>query len=505
MPAEVLMFQGTASHVGKSVMTAAFCRLLRRRGFRVAPFKAMNMSNNAWVTRDGREIAVAQAVQAWAAGVEPTVEMNPVLLKTTSDRASQIILLGEAIGTCEARRLPEFRGRLLEGIHRSLDHLRASYDVIVAEGAGSPAEINLRSTDLANMEVARAAGARVILVADIERGGTFAQIVGTLELLDPEDRERVKGFLINKFRGDPSLVESGVRWLEERTGRPVLGVIPYVHDLDLPEEDALADRLRAEKADRADPAGKLRVEILRPPSIANFTDFDPLHREPDLSIRYRTAAPDSGEPPHLLILPGSKSTMADLRWIRDAGLDRTIRRCAQAGVRILGICGGFQMMGQSITDPSHVESDTAAMEGLGLLPTSTLFLSSKVTVQVSGIHPESGTAVTGYEIHCGRLQGARRGRPLFRITRRGGQPADEQDGCQSEDGRICGSYLHGLFEQEGFRTFFLNRLRREAGLPEQEGASVSSNPYDRWADRVANVVPVDRLLEEWGWPHHLLR
>ncbi len=498
MPADVLMFQGTASHVGKSVMTAAFCRLLRRRGLRVAPFKAMNMSNNAWVTPDGGEMAMAQAVQARAAGVEPVVEMNPVLLKTTSDRASQVIVLGKPIGTYEARELPALRGRLLQAIHASLQRMRESYDVVVAEGAGSPAEINLRDTDLANMEVARASGAEVILVADIERGGVFAQIVGTLELLEEADRALVKGFLINKFRGDPSLVESGVRWLEQRTGKPVFGVVPYLPDLDLPEEDALADRLRAEEpASGAD--WKIRVQIIRTPAIANFTDFDPLHRELDLSIHYLSEGTQELDLPHLLILPGSKSTVSDLQWIRSAGLEPHIRRCVESGVRILGVCGGFQMLGKTILDPSRVESSAAATEGLGLLPTSTLFLPSKITVQVRGIHEESGQAITGYEIHCGRLQGARRGKPFFRITERGGKPAQETDGFQSEDGRIFGTYLHGLFESDGFRSFFLNQLRKEAGFPERLTPAGAAAPADRWADHVAKAVDVERLLERWAW------
>ncbi|MBI3312278.1 MAG: cobyric acid synthase [Candidatus Omnitrophica bacterium] len=495
MPADLLMFQGTASHVGKSVMAAAFCRLLKRRGLRVAPFKAMNMSNNAWVTRDGKEMAMAQAVQAWSAGIEPVVDMNPVLLKTTSDHASQVIVLGKPIGTYEARDLPALRARLLKAIHESLQRMRDSYDVIVAEGAGSPAEINLRATDLANMEVARAAEGRVLLVADIERGGVFAQIVGTLELLEEKDRARVHGFLINKFRGDSSLVDSGVRWLEQRTGKPVLGVIPYFPEMDIPEEDALADRLTAKPGSFE----KVRVEIVRYPSIANFTDFDSLHREADLSVRYLSAASSEDRLPHLLILPGSKSTVSDLIWLRNTGLEPYLRRCAAEGVRILGICGGFQMLGQTICDPSHVESTGGVIYGLCLLPTSTLFLPSKVTVQVRGIHPESGAALTGYEIHCGRLQGARRAKPLFQVTERGGQPVKETDGCQSDNGRIWGTYLHGMFDSEEFRHFFLNQLRREAGLPEPNGISARIDPYDRLADRVEKVVDVDRLMEQWAW------
>ena len=501
MPARALMFQGTASHVGKSVLTAAFCRILQRRGFRVAPFKGMNMSNNAWVTREGGEMAMAQAVQARACGVEPSVEMNPVLLKTMSDHTAQVVVLGKPVGIVAASELRNVRDRLSMAIEQALRGLQESREFLVIEGAGSPAEVNLQETDLANMRVARAADARVVLVADIERGGVFAQIVGTLDLLEPEDRRRVAGLVINKFRGDTALLKEGIRWLEQRTGLPVFGVLPFLPDLRVPEEDSLADRLAAPPA--RDPAGSsLRIQILRYPTMANFTDFDPLHREPGVEIRYLNAPPADRPLPHLLILPGSKSTMADLSWLRRAGLDAHVAACLKQGVEILGICGGFQMMGNRIYDPSRVESSTDTMPGLGLLPTDTLFLSTKITAQVKGIHLESGAPVSGYEIHAGRLQGARRGKAIFRLRERGGAAVDEMDGCRLEDRPVWGTYLHGLFDEPDLRRWLLDRLRERHGLPKPPPISAAeTDPYDELADAVGRHLRVDEMLEEAAWTH----
>ncbi|MDO8730025.1 MAG: cobyric acid synthase [Candidatus Omnitrophota bacterium] len=498
MPAKALMFQGTSSHVGKSVLTAAFCRILSRRGVRVAPFKGMNMSNNAWVTREGGEMAMAQAVQARACGIEPSVEMNPVLLKTQSDHTSQVVVLGKPVGTIAAAELRNVKERLNLAIEQGLRALQDSYEFLVIEGAGSPAEVNLQETDLANMRVARAANAEVILVADIERGGVFAQLVGTLDLLDPEDRKRVKGLVINKFRGDPSLLTEGVRWLEEKTGKPVFGVMPFLSDLRIPEEDSLADRLAAPAKK---PAGSsLRVQIIRTPTMANFTDFDPLHREPGVEIQYLTSAPDGGLPPHLLILPGSKSTMADLAWLRRAGLEAHIAACLKEGTEVLGVCGGFQMMGKMIYDPSHVESSTDSMPGLGLLPTDTLFLSTKITAQVKGIHLESGAPVSGYEIHAGRLQGARRGKAVFRLQERGGAAVDEMDGCRLEGSTVWGTYLHGLFDEPIFRRWFLDHLRDRYDVPKPPPVRrAETDPYDDLADAVSKHLRVDEMLEEAAW------
>lgn len=500
MPAETLMFQGTGSHVGKSILTAAACRLLRRRGIRVAPFKGMNMSNNAFVTRDGGEMAVAQAAQARACGVEPHVDMNPVLLKTMSDQTCQVIVRGRPIGSFHASELRGVRGRLLEEIQGALRRVMDSYEFVVIEGAGSPAEVNLQETDLANMAVARMAGAPVVLAADIERGGVFAQIIGTLELLRPEDRERVKGFVINKFRGDSSLLDSGVKWLEERTGRPVLGVLPFFEGLSVPEEDALAGPLQKSSIGTGYrvPGTGLRIEIIRYPTIANFTDFEPLQREPGVEVEYVTAPPAGGPAPALVILPGSKSTMADLAWLKRRGFVPYIERRLREGVEVLGVCGGFQMLGESLQDPGRVESQTVSMEGLGLLPTDTLFLSSKVTAQVKGTHVESGEKIAGYEIHAGRLNGARQGKGVFRLRERSGAPVDEMDGCSRPDLPVWGTYLHGLFDEPGYRRFFLDHLRKRAGLPPLPVgfAAETVDPYDDLADRVLPHLKLEKVFKQ---------
>jgi len=510
MPASTLMFQGTASHVGKSVLTTALCRILHKKGIRVAPFKAVNMSNNAWVTRDGGEMATAQAVQAKACGIEPEVSMNPVLFKPTAEHSSQVIVLGKPMGVVPAADFSRLRETLLKAIETSLQRLMSSYDFIVIEGAGSPAEVNLRQTDLANMVVAHMAQAPVVLVADIERGGAFAQLVGTLELIEPKDRDRVKGFIINKFRGDRALLEPGLRWLEERTGRPVLGVVPFLSDLRIPEEDSLGVPLTPPSPLRGEGKGEgkyLLIQVIRYPTIANFTDFDPLHQEPDVAIQYLAQPPPpKGDRPDLLILPGSKSTMGDLDWLKRTGLDRYIAECAREGVEVLGICGGFQMLGGMIYDPSHVESQVSAMPGLGLLPTNTLFLSSKVTAQVGGIHIESGEPVRGYEIHMGRLQGARRGKPVFRLKQRGGEPIDEWDGCQALEGKVWGTYLHGVFDEEGFRHHLLKRLGRPEESPHPHPLPLGErdkgeglDPYDHLVEAVRDHLWLEKIMDQVPW------
>lgn len=504
MPAKVLMLQGTGSGVGKSLLVTALCRLLRRQGVRVAPFKAVNMSNNASVTQDGGEIATAQAVQAKACGIEPTVQMNPVLLKPTADHSSQVVVLGRPTGgVVSAADFRHLRERISAAIESSLKILIASYEFVVMEGAGSPAEINLQETDLANMAVARQADAPVILVADIDRGGAFASMIGTLDLLEGPDRERVKGFLINKFRGDAGLLQPGLDWLKKRTGRPVLGVIPWLDDVRIPEEDSLS---LMGKRTVPEPS-PIRIQVIRYPTISNFSDLDPLRREPDVSLQYLTRPPSGGDPPHLLIFPGSKSTVSDLAWLRQAGFDRYAAGCLEGGSEILGICGGFQMMGGMIYDPRQVESKNAATPGLSLLPTDTLFLPSKVTAQVKGIHLESGEPVTGYEIHAGRLQMEKRGKPVFKILERGGSSVEAWDGCRLPREKVWGTYLHGLFESDRFRHWFLSRFRPGSVRPEQAvhpstklrmNGESKDDPYDLLADAVGPHFSLEEILEIAG-------
>lgn len=484
MPA--IMVQGTASGVGKSVLTAALCRLFRQDGLRVAPFKAQNMSNNAFVCRDGGEIGRAQAVQARACGLEPTVDMNPVLLKPGTDSAAQVVVLGRPVRAMTAREYQDFKPSLLDLLRGCLGRLRAAYDVIVIEGAGSPAEVNLRDSDIVNMRTAELADAPVLLVGNIDVGGVFAQLVGTLHLLTDAERARVRGLVVNKFRGDLEILRPGLRFLERETGRPVLGVLPFVRDLGLPEEDELPP----EKIGRAAPEGKVRIDVVLQPRMANFTDFDALEAEPDVALRY--VERPAGEP-DAVILPGTKSTIADLRRLKEAGFADHLGRCLERGATVVGICGGFQMLGRTVRDPRRVESAAGSEEGLGLLPHETEFEEEKVTAQVRARHIESGTDVAGYEIHMGRTSGA--GRPVFEITERRGSPVREFDGASARGGRVWGSYLHGLFDAPPFRRHFVNTLRAVKGWPPL-GAAAGPDPeapFDRLAGLVREHLDVARL------------
>ena len=480
------MVQGTASGVGKSVIAAGLCRILRRRGYRVAPFKAQNMALNAAVTLDGGEIARSIAVQAAAAGVEPTVDMNPVLLKPEADSRSQVIVRGRVHATREARDYFRRTDDLWPVVAESLDRLRAEYEVVVAEGAGSPAELNLRDRDIVNMRVARYADAAVLLVGDVDRGGVFAQLIGTLDLLPPEERALVRGLVVNRFRGDPTLFEDGVRIIEERTGRPVLGVVPAVPDLGLAEEDGVP--LDDPRRTRTPEPDELRIAVLQLPRISNFDDFDPLAREPGVAIVYADR-PGQLEGADLVVIPGSKSTAADLGWLRARGLADAIAAAASRGTPVLGVCGGFQMLGRAIHDPERVES-VGSVPGLGLLEHETVFAPEKRTARVEGrvvarrgpLGAANGAAVEGYEIHAGRS--AAGDSPLLEID---GRP----DG---HDGLVFGTYLHGLFENRPVRRALIEWLARRRGIPRPPEASCA-DPYDRWADVLEASLDVPRLLE----------
>jgi len=458
MPGRTLMVQGTGSHVGKSVLVTAICRIFAQDGLRVAPFKAQNMANNAHVCRDGGEIGRAQAVQAQACGIEPTVDMNPVLLKPCTDTGSQVIVRGKVLKTMNAREYQVFKPSLIPTVRECLDRLRAEYDVIVIEGAGSPAEINLRESDIVNMRTAALADAPVILVGNIDWGGVFAQLVGTMHLLLEEDRARVRGFVINKFRGDAEILKPGLEYIERVTGRKVLGVLPYFKDIRIAEEDSVP----REKMSAASRDGKIRIDVVKHPRIANFTDFDALETEPDVSLRY-LERPD-GEIPDALILPGTKSTIADLRYLKSAGFGREVRRCLENGSTVVGICGGFQMLGERIFDPHHVESNADVEEGLGLLSTVTVFCEKKETSQVCAVHLPSGAEVTGYEIHMGCTQGNPSPEPLFKITERFGFAAEGYDGMAAREGKVWGTYIHGLFDSAAFRRHFVDQLRAARGM-----------------------------------------
>jgi adenosylcobyric acid synthase len=494
MPARVLMIQGTSSSVGKSLLTAGLCRLFVRRGVRVAPFKAQNMSNNAAVCADGAEIGRAQAVQAAAAQIEPTADMNPVLLKPEADSRSQVIVRGRPWRTLRASSFYQRKEELWPIVTASLDRLRAEYELVLIEGAGSSAELNLRALDIVNMAVARYARAPVLLVGDIDRGGIFAQLLGTLWLLDADERALVRGLVVNKFRGDRALFADGVRILEERGGVPVFGVIPYQPGLAVPEEDAVA-------LDAAAPSsrhGEIDIAVIQLPRIANFDDFDPLAAESGVIVHYVRSAREIGSP-QAVILPGTKSTIADLAWLRNVGLADAVCDLARRGVAIVGICGGYQMLGRVICDPDGVESTAREAAGLGLLPIETTFGGEKATFQIQA-HVRSGPGwlnelapghLTGYEIHMGRTTG---GSAWLDITQRNGQPAATSDGAVSHDGRVWGCYVHGLFANAALRRAWLNSLRSGAALPELRRDSGSfAESLDRLADAMEAALDMNRL------------
>ena len=495
MTAKVLMVQGASSSAGKSWIVAALCRIFARRGVRVAPFKAQNMSNNAAVCADGSEIGRAQAVQALAAGIPPTADMNPILLKPEADARSQVIVSGRPWQTLSAGQYYHHKGELWPAVTGALDRLRAAYELILIEGAGSPVELNLKAGDIVNMAVARYAQAPVLLVGDIDRGGIFAQLLGTLWLLEPAEQALVRGFLVNKFRGDLALFADGVRLLEERSGVRVVGVIPFARDLGIPEEDAVAIDSRTASL-RSGPSDRtIDIAVIALPRISNFDDFDPLAAEPGVQVRYVSSGPSLGHP-QAVILPGSKSTMSDLAWLRQQGLAEAIQDLAAGGAAVVGICGGYQMLGRSIRDPHHTESPLDAVDGLGLLPTETLFAHEKATYQaqarvlngpgwLSGL---SGQPLSGYEIHMGQNDGSS---AWLEITARNGQPVTVPDGAASVDGRVWGCYLHGLFQNESLRRAWLTDLGW-AG-PATNGAAAPLSAFDRLADIVEAAVDMPYL------------
>ena len=462
-----LMIQGTTSDAGKTTLVAGLCRVLKRRGIAVAPFKPQNMALNSAVTADGGEIGRAQALQAQAAGVAPTTDMNPVLLKPNSDIGAQVIIHGRAVGNMNAVAYHDYKRIAMDAVLASHARLSEQYRAVVVEGAGSPAEINLRANDIANMGFAEAVDCPVILIADIDRGGVFAHLVGTLALLSETEQARVRGFVINRFRGDIKLLESGLRWLEDRTGKPVLGVLPYLHGLHLDAEDAIARDTPAQR-------GELRVVVPVLPRISNHTDFDPLRRHPQIDFRF--VGPDETPPPaELVILPGSKSVRADLAHLRAQNWEAYLHKHLRYGGRIVGICGGFQMLGKSIADPHGLEGAAGTSEGFGWLDFSTQLEPDKQLRNVSGhLLMEGHAPVRGYEIHAGISRGPALARPALRLD-------THDDGAISDDGQLLGSYVHGLFDQPEA----LSVLLRWAGLRDPQHVDVAAQreaALDRLAD-----------------------
>lgn len=504
MPAKTLMVQGTASSAGKSILVTALCRILKQDGWNVAPFKAQNMSLNSFVTRDGGEIGRAQVVQAEAAGVEPTVEMNPILLKPEADHRSQVVVRGKPLGRMVATEYYSSRQQLWSAVTESLDKLLAQYDVVLIEGAGSPAEVNLKDRDMVNMRVALHCQAPVLLVADIDRGGVFASLVGTLELLEPEERALIKAFVINKFRGDLSLLEPGLKWLEGRTGIPVAGVIPYYHDIHVAEEDSVSLEKRRAMKTRSDYV--LDIAVIGLPHISNFDDFDPLEQEEGVRLRYVEPG-DQVEEPDLIILPGTKSTLVDLAYLKNVGWAQQIVERTHRGTPVIGICGGYQMLGESLLDPKRVESSISEAEGLGLLPVTTTFFPVKSTHQIRGtvvvgkglLQEASGLSLSGYEIHMGQTGGAEATAP-FRIDERSRRSCREMDGCLSSNGNVLGTYIHGLFHNEALRRSILRELAVRRGVAFCPTRKVLSKEeqYDRLADLVRDNLDMELIYRAVG-------
>jgi adenosylcobyric acid synthase len=477
------MLQGTGSDVGKSLLTAGLARVFARRGLGVRPFKPQNMSNNAAVTAEGGEIGRAQALQARASGVAPSVHMNPVLLKPQSERGAQVVVAGRVLGTAAARDYQTLRAGLLPRVLQSFELLAAGADLVLVEGAGSPAEVNLRVGDIANMGFAEAADVPVVLVGDIERGGVLAQICGTHLLLPPAERERLKGVIVNKFRGDVSLFAGGIEAIRRVTGLGCLGVVPwFARAHELPAEDALAlERMPAPAR-----AGRFRIAVPRLPRIANFDDLDPLRAEPDVAVELV----QSGRPLplcDLILLPGSKATLADLSALRAEGWDIDILAHVRRGGAVLGLCAGYQMLGRGIADPSGIEGLAGEAQGLSLLEVDTILTSEKALQQVTGVELRSSAAIAGYEMHVGRTDGPGALRPMLRLGSR-------LDGAVSADGRIMGCHVHGIFAGDGFRRAFLERLGGKADAALVYETRIDS-ALDALADHCEAHLDVGRLLE----------
>ena len=488
--AKCIMVQGTMSGAGKSLLCAALCRIFAQDGYRVAPFKSQNMALNSFVTRDGLEMGRAQVVQAQAAGIEPDVRMNPILLKPSSDVGSQVIVNGEVRGQMPASAYFRMKRSLIPEILSAYNSLAGDVDIIVIEGAGSPAEINLKADDIVNMGLAKLVDAPVLLAGDIDRGGVFAQLYGTVELLEPDERARIKGLIINKFRGDVEILRPGLAMLEEKTRLPVLGVVPYLK-VDIEDEDSLSERLDTGKTVKP-----LDAAVLRLPHISNFTDFMPLEQHPLLGVRYVQNARQL-DTPDCVILPGTKNTVEDLLWLRQSGLEAAVLKLTAAGVPVLGVCGGYQMLGQWLDDTAGTESGRSqTVRGLGLLPTRTVFTGEKRRAQVTArvtAAPFAGAQLTGYEIHTGRTEV--QGTAFCRLS------GDVPEGCA--EGNVFGTYLHGLFDTGALTEALAAFLCRRKGLDPADAGVLSMEQYrqqqlDLLADGVRRTLDLDAIYAAMG-------
>ncbi|MCD6388019.1 MAG: cobyric acid synthase [Desulfobulbaceae bacterium] len=487
-----IMFQGTCSNAGKSVLTAALCRILLQDGLSVAPFKSQNMSLNSYVTHDGHEMGRAQVVQAQACRLDPDVRMNPILLKPNSDTGSQIIVNGRPVANMNVADYVRYKTTAFQAAKEAYDSLAAEYDVMVLEGAGSPAEVNLKHHDIVNMAMARYAEAKVLIAGDIDRGGVFASFLGTMEILDPWERNLVAGFIVNRFRGQKSLLDDALTFTLERTGKPVLGVIDYIHDLGLPEEDSVSFK-NGLFDDKSKETAEIEISLIDLPHISNFTDFEPFLAEPDVRITV-VRSPDDLKNPAAIFLPGSKNVVGDLEFLKKSGLAARILELERGGkCEIIGICGGFQMLGRVIRDPHGIESAGKSISGLDLLDLETVLDRDKTLTLRKGIHLDSGCKVRGYEIHHGRTEtsGANE---ILELDR------NEKAGAASENKKIWGSYLHGIFDSDEFRRWFIDRLRSRLSL-EPLGKITSYNlepAFDRLAATVRSQIDMETIYRLLG-------
>lgn len=502
--AKVIMVQGTMSNVGKSVVAAGLCRIFRQDGYKVAPFKSQNMALNSFITKEGLEMGRAQVMQAEAAGTEPCVAMNPILLKPTNDTGSQVIVNGEVLGTMNARDYFKMKKSLVPEVMKAYRKLEEQYDIIVIEGAGSPAEINLKQDDIVNMGMAKMANAPVLLVGDIDRGGVFAQLYGTVALLEEDERRLIKGLIINKFRGDKTILEPGVGMLEKLTQLPVLGVTPYL-PVSLEDEDSLSERLEGRTDTQT--VSLLDLAVIRLPRISNFTDFNVFEGISGVSVRYVSAAHQLGNP-DLILLPGTKNTMRDLLWMRQNGLEASVLKAHKAGSVVFGICGGYQMLGRQISDPEGVE-EGGSIRGMGLLDAETVFEPEKARTRVEGhilpvdgiLEPLSQTAVAGYEIHMGRTVIGDGTKPFTEIENSITGERKQEGACGKN---VYGSYLHGIFDQEEVAVRVVRALARAKGITEEMGmemdfASFKETQYDLLAEGLRAHLDMKRIygiLEE---------
>ena len=508
-----LMIQGTMSNAGKSIITAGILRVLKQDGYKAAPFKSQNMALNSYITADGLEMGRAQVMQAEAAGISPCVEMNPILLKPTSDVGSQVIVNGIPLKNMPAKEYFQYKKQLIPDILEAYNKLASAYDIIVLEGAGSPAEINLKKDDIVNMGMAKLADAPVLLVGDIDRGGVFAQIAGTVMLLEEDEKARIKGTIINKFRGDVSILEPGLRMLEEKTDIPVTGVVPYFY-LDLDEEDSLTERFQ-----KKEKPGLIDLAVIRFPRISNFTDLAPLEALEEVSVRYVSSPAEFGNP-DAVILPGTKNTMGDLKWLRQSGMEAKILKAHAGGCVVWGICGGYQMLGQSLSDPEGVE-DGGSMKGLGLLPVTTTFTTEKTRTRVNGtlLHVEGNLKALenlkfeGYEIHMGKtelLEGCPMNQIHDTVKKKDRQIPDMEPENRIENstdgishGNVYGTYIHGIFDKEKIVSEIVKSLAEKKGLSmeEVEGVDLKAfkeSQYDLLADTLRKHLDMKAIYQIMG-------